>query len=58
MSGDGKVEVRLRVSLDEALALRRLLRGRPAEPGDNALLDRVEQHVGSVYGTVTKRPSS
>lgn len=45
-------EVRLRMSLSEAEAVRRLLRGERNEPGDDAALNRVEMHVGSVVGIV------
>lgn len=51
---DEDVEVRLRMSLPEARALRRLLLGSRVEPGDNRLLDRVDMHVGAVIGTVER----
>lgn len=50
-----ETEVRLRVSTHEAHALRRLLRGNKAKPGDNALLDRVDMHLGSVLGTLAAK---
>lgn len=53
---DHSTEVRLRVSMDEAHALRRLLRGQPARRGDDALLDRVGMHVGAVLGTLATMP--
>lgn len=48
-------EVRLRMSMAEAEALRRLLRGDAAARDDDTLLDRVTQHVCAQIGTVRAR---
>ena len=47
---ESDMDVRLRISLAEAEALNRLLRGWQAVPGDDALLDRVGRHVGAILG--------
>lgn len=48
-------EVRLRMSMDEAQALQRYLQGLPGRPNDDARLDRVSMHLGSVLGTLAAR---